>query len=151
MSKKNTMGSDVVEGFECKPKNADPNKPIMFSAAQIFICDGERCKNCNSDDLTKKIRDIIKEMGYQNGDDRIKVTRTGCNGACRFRTFAYVYQNGNARTYNRKTCFSAWKNVHRWTDVQWKELISSIVEGRNSELLSEFVVEDKVYYEGGGH
>jgi cobalt-precorrin 5A hydrolase len=146
MSRKNPMGSDVVEGFACKPETIDPDRPILFAAAHIFICDGERCRSCYPFDVTGKLRELIKKMDHHKGDDRIKVTRTGCNGACRYRAFAYAYQNGNARSYTIATCFSAWKNVHGWTTDQWKELISSLLEGRTPESLREFAVEDKVYY-----
>ncbi len=140
------MGSDVAAGFSCKPETGDPEKPILFAAAQIFICAGERCRSCHPGDLAGSVRELVKAMGCDNGDDRIKVTRTGCNGACRYRAFAYAYQNGNAKSYSRATSFSAWKRVHEWTDEQWKELISSLREGRVSEALREFRVEDKVYY-----
>ncbi|MBN1140424.1 MAG: (2Fe-2S) ferredoxin domain-containing protein [Deltaproteobacteria bacterium] len=146
MSRINPLGSEVAAGFACKPETADPEKPIMFAAAQIFICDGERCRSCHSDDLAGKVRALVKAMGCDKGDDRIKVTRCGCNGACRFRVFACVYQNGNARSYNRATSFSAWKRVHEWSDGQWMELIASLREGRPPESLREFRVEDKVYY-----
>lgn len=139
------MGSDVVEGFACKPETVDPDKPIMFAAAQIFICDGERCGACHSEDVAARVRGIIKEMGLHKGPDRIKVTRTGCNGACRHGAFAFAYQNGNAGGFNRDTCFSAWKNVHLWTDGQWRELVDSLRAGTRPQSLSEFVVEDRIY------
>lgn len=146
MSGKNPMGSDVVKGFVCKPETSDPEKPILFAAAQIFVCDGERCKSCHSSDLAGKLRGLVRAQGCHNGDDRIKVTRTGCSGACRYRAFAFAYQNGNARNYSRATSFSAWKRVHEWNDDQWKELILSLRDGRTPESLREFRVEDKVYY-----
>lgn len=145
MSRKNPMGSNVLEGFACKPETVDPDKPIMFAAAQIFICDGERCSACHCGDVAVRVREIIKEMGLHKGPDRIKVTRTGCSGACRYGAFAFVYQNGNARSYNLASCFSAWKNVHLWTTGQWRELIASLIEGVRPESLSGFAVEDKVY------
>lgn len=139
------MGAEVAAGFACKPETIDPDKPILFAAAQIFICDDARCKSCHPGDLAGKVRELVKEMGCHNGDDRIKVTRTGCHGACRYRVFACVYQNGTARSYSRATSFSAWKRVHEWSDDQWKELFSSLRDGRTPESLRGFRVEDKVY------
>lgn len=147
MSKKNPMGSDVIEGFSCKPKILDKNKPVMFSAAQIFICDGERCKNMTSENLSDKVRNIIKTMGYDRGENRVKVTRTYCNGTCRFKKFVYTYSNGNFPSFNPETSYTAWKQVHKWTDEQWKELIISLVEGKNPVNLSEYKVENKIYDE----
>jgi cobalt-precorrin 5A hydrolase len=139
------MGSDVVEGFACKPEALDRDKPIMFAAAQIFICDGERCGDCHCEDVAAKVRETIREMGLHKGPCRIKVTRTGCNGACRYGAFAFAYQNANANSFHRVSSFSAWKNVHLWTSVQWRALITSLVEGRRPESLREFAVEDKIY------
>jgi cobalt-precorrin 5A hydrolase len=144
MSRKNPMGSRVAEGFACKPETADAEKPILFAAAQIFICDDERCRSCHSDDLAGKLRRLIKVLGCHNGEERIKVTRTGCNGACRYRVFACVYRNGNAPNYNPATSFSAWKRVHEWTDDQWRELLASLREGRTPHSLHDFSVQDKI-------
>lgn len=134
-----------MEGFACKPEIADPDKPIMFAAAQIFICDGERCGGRHCGDMAARVREIIKGMGFHKGPDRVKVTRTGCNGACRYKGFAFAYQNGNANGYSRIMCFSAWKNVHLWSAGQWRELIASLVSGDWPESLREFAVEDKIY------
>lgn len=43
----NTMGSEIAEGYICKPVKLDPTKPIMHFKTQIFICDGERCNKAN--------------------------------------------------------------------------------------------------------
>ena len=145
MSRKNPMGSDVVEGFACKPETVDPDKPIMFAAAQIFVCDGERCAGCNGGDIAARVREIIKDIGCHRGPDRIKVTRTGCNGACRYGVFAFAYRNGNAANYDRASCFTAWKNVDKWTDDQWRELVTSLRDGYRPESLREFAVEDRIY------
>ena len=145
MSKKNPMGSDVVDGFACKPETIDPDKPIMFAAAQIFVCDGERCGPCHSGDVAADLRKIIRDMGHHKGLNRVKVTRTGCNGACRYKGFAFAYQNGNSEGYSRETCFSAWKHVDQWTADQWRALVVSLVQGHKPESLREFAVEDEIY------
>lgn len=145
MSRKNPMGSEVVEGFACKPEAVDPDKPIMFAAAQVFVCDGERCSGCHPDDAAAKVRDIVKDMGLHKGPDRIKVTRTGCNGACRYRAFAFAYRNAKAANFSPETSFTAWRNVHQWTPEQWRELVASLVQGRKPESLRDHAVEDKIY------
>jgi len=148
MCKKNSMGSDVIEGFACKPKELDKNKPIMYSAVQIFICDGNRCQdNTSSKELSDKVREIIKELNYDKGENRVKVTGTHCNGACRFRKFAYTYTNPKANNFNPDLAYTAWKKVHEWNDNQWKELIISLIEGKEPESLKDFRVEDKIYEE----
>src|SRR3989339_1431947 len=140
MSKKNSMGSDVVEGFACKPKVLDEDKPIMFSAIQLFICDGHRCKVVQESDLAEKVRQLIRVLGFESGKDRVKVTRTQCNGACRFKNFAYVYRNAKAKNFTQDNSFSAWKWVDQWSDDQWKEFILSMAEGKEPESLLKFKV-----------
>ena len=139
MHNKNSMGSDVKEGYKCKPLVLDENKPVMFSAMQIFICDGERCNT--KDNVKEKIVIVIKEMGLDKGKNRVKVTRTFCNGACRYRKFAYIYKKTSPLNY------TAWKKVHTWTDEQWAYIISSLLDDKEPIQLNDFRVEDKVYDE----
>ncbi len=35
----NLRGSEVVDGFVCKPKKLDPNKPIMHYKSHILVCE----------------------------------------------------------------------------------------------------------------
>ncbi|OGI03276.1 MAG: hypothetical protein A2Y25_05085 [Candidatus Melainabacteria bacterium GWF2_37_15] len=145
MCKKNTMGSEVVEGFACKPQNLDVNKPLMYSAAQIFICEGHRCGETQDTDLTDKVRVLIKNLGYDKGNNRIKVTRTHCQGACRFRNFMCAYRNGSAVNFSPENSFSAWKKVNQWNEEQWQELIKYLAEGIEPQNIIEFKVEEKIY------
>lgn len=145
MSRTNAMGSTVVPGTACKPEVPDPDRPIMFAAAQIFICDGERCHGCHKEDPAERLRALIKEEGCHQGPERIKVTRTHCQGACRFRGFASVYQNGRARHYNQESSFSAWKGVHTWSDEEWRALLAALRAGRLPESLMSCRVAEQVY------
>lgn len=145
MNRKNSMGSEVVPGFACKPTTTDPEKPIMFSAAQIFICDDDRCRQDASDSLAGRVRALIKESGRHCGENRIKVTRTFCNGCCRYRRFAYVYKNGAHPGWTPESSFTAYREVHRWSDAHWKTLIEAILDNSDPELLQPFKVESRVY------
>lgn len=148
MNNKNTMGSEVKNGYICKPKQLDDNKPIMFSALQIYICAGERCNQVMSgNNLAERLRKIIKDLGYNTGKDRIKVTRTFCNGACRFKVFAHVYRNPILPNATPQNSYYAWKKVHELTDDQWTMLITSLLEGCYPESLEEYLVESKIYFE----
>ena len=128
----NNMGSEVAEGFICKPKKLDPNKPIMHFKTQLFICDGERCsKTQKGNDLAGKLRDIIKELELHKGKNRIKISRTNCFGACRFRQVAVTFENtkvnGNLANNN------IWlKNIHKYDESKWKELFLAL--STNKEL-----------------
>ncbi len=139
------MGSKVVKGFTCKPQVLEQDKPIMFSAIQLFICDGERCNECASGDLAATLRELIKELGLNKGQQRVKVTRTYCNGACRYRQFAYTYKNTDAPNFTPANAFTVWREVHKWSDEQWKELILSLTENTDTPNLEQFRVENKVY------
>lgn len=151
MSRKNSMGSEVAEGYACKPKEPDKDKPVMYSAMHIFICDGKRCSDPESDGLADKVREIIQELGFDKGENRVKVTRTHCNGACRFKKFIYIYRNAKAKNYNEGNCYTAWKQVHLWAKEQWIKLVSSLAIGEIPESLNEFRVMDKVYDDNEKH
>jgi len=72
----NVMGSEVVDGSNCKPVVKDPEKPIMHYASHLLICDGERCNQLSSDGFSTHLRDIIKALGFERGENRIKITVT---------------------------------------------------------------------------
>ncbi len=145
MKQINAMGSDVVDGFQCKPEKLDKDKPIMFSAVHLFICDGERCKGKGSDDLAASLRTLVKKHGFDKGKHRIKITRTFCNGACRFGQFAYTYKNIKAENFSKENAYTAWKKVHTWSEEQWTDLLLSLVNNQPPTLLDEFRVEQQVF------
>lgn len=122
----NMMGSEVVEGFTCKPKVFDANKPIMHFKTQIFLCDDERCgKAHKSDDKAADLREILKEIKLAKGENRIKIVRTGCFGACRFRSIANIYENTMAN--GNITNNALWlKNVHKYDDKKWAKLFEEL-------------------------
>ena len=130
----NTMGSEVAEGFTCRPKKIDPNKPIMHFKTQLFICDDERCgKAHKEEDKGAHLRDIIKNVKLAKGENRVKVVRTGCFGACRFRAVANIFENTavNGNVSNN----GIWlKNTHRYSDEKWARLFELL---SNNESLDE--------------
>jgi len=120
--KYNTMGSEVAKGFTCKPKKLDPNKPIMFFKTQVFICDGQRCSSAQKEeDLAGKLREILKELELHKGANRIKISRTNCFGACRFRQVAVIFENtkANGNLANNNIWL---KNIHKYDKQKYKEL-----------------------------
>jgi len=142
----NEMGQEVVEGYACKPKNFDPNRPIMHFKYQIFICDDERCAKAAKGDKATHLREILKEMGLNQGEDRIKISRTGCFGACRFRQVAECVANTQA---NGKALNNAlWlRHTHQWSDTKWRELFLALKEDRplTSVLEDSAFIPMKVY------
>lgn len=138
----NTMGSEVAEGFTCKPKKLDPDKPIMFFKTQIFICDGERCsKASKSDDLAAKLRDILKELELHIGTKRIKISRTACFGACRFRQVAVIFENTKANGYLQNN--NIWlKNIHKYDNEQWKTLFLDLAANNSLDFYEQIPMDE---------
>ena len=96
----NLMGSEVVDGFACKPKKLDPNKPIMHFKTHVFVCDDERCGGAHkSEHFADDLRSTLKEINLHKGANRIKISRTNCFGACRFRGVANICENTRANGF----------------------------------------------------
>jgi len=133
----NNMGSEVAEGFTCKPKKLDPNKPIMHFKTQIFVCDGERCKKASKhEDLSAYLRDLIKQKGLHVGANRVKVSRTNCFGACRFRQVGTVFENTRANGYEPNN--NIWlKNIHKYDETKWLELLKTLSNNKNLDSFEQ--------------
>jgi len=143
----NEMGSEVVEGYTCKPKDYDPNRPVMHYKTLLMICDDERCGKAAKGDKATHLRDILKEMGLNKGEKRIKITRTGCYGACRFRQVCQVTENTQANG-NPKNNAVWMRHVHRYTDDDWRRIFTLLSEDK---ILADLLDEDafipmKVYH-----
>ncbi|WP_156928227.1 (2Fe-2S) ferredoxin domain-containing protein [Sulfurospirillum arcachonense] len=131
----NNMGSEVEVGFTCKPKVFDPNKPIMHFKTQIFICDGERCKQSSKhEDEATFLRELLKELNLHQGQNRIKISRTNCFGACRFRQVATVFENTKANGFIQNN--NIWlKNTHKFDKNRWIELFTALKNNKNLDEL----------------
>lgn len=133
----NTMGNEVAEGYTCRPKNFDANRPIMHFKTQVFICDDERCGGIQTErDLSKELRDLLKEMGLEKGEKRIKITRTNCFGACRFRQSCEIVENtrANGTLINN----GIWlKGVHRFKLERWREIFEALRDDVDLNTLLE--------------
>ncbi len=134
----NTMGSEVVEGFTCKPKKFDANKPIMHFKTQLFICDDERCSKAHKDEnIAATLREVIKQLNLSKGQERIKIVRTGCFGACRFRSVANIYEN--TRSMGNSKNNGIWlKNIHKYDIEKWKRLFLTLKENISLDEIDEF-------------
>ena len=142
----NEMGSEVVEGYSCKPKDYDPELPIMHYKTLLLLCDDERCSKAGKDDRATHLREILKEMGLNKGENRIKVSRTGCYGACRFRQVCQVTENTQANG-NLKNNALWLRNTHKFKDAEWREIFTLLSEDKIlvDELDSEVFIPMKVY------
>jgi len=136
----NEMGQEVVEGYACKPKDFDATRPIMHFKYQLYICEGERCAKAGKVDKSAQLRAILKRMGLNQGQHRIKISRAGCFGACRFRQVAQCVANtqANGDVANNALWF---RQTHQWSEAQWERLFEAL---RDDTPLSE-VVEEEAY------
>ncbi len=132
----NMMGSEVVSGFSCKPIKLVPEKPIMHFKTHIFICTDERCGGAHkNDNIAADLRDILKEIGLANGETRIKISRTGCFGACRFRSTANIFENTKMNGYEPNN--NVWlRNIHKYSKEKWIELFKALSENKNIDDLN---------------
>lgn len=138
----NIMGSEVVDGFECKPKNLDPNKPIMHYKTLIYVCEDERCAKASGKDKAKELRDILKDINLETGKNRIKISRSMCQGACRFRQVMQINENTKANGYESNN--GIWlKHTHRYTKQQYEELFIALSLNKGLEKFPS--IDMKVY------
>jgi len=131
----NLMGSEVVDGFACKPKKLDPNKPIMHFKTHVFVCDDERCSKAHkSEHLADDLRVVLKEIDLHKGANRIKISRTNCFGACRFRGVANIYENTRVNGFEANNNIFL-KNVHKYDKQKWIELFESLSQNKSIDDL----------------
>lgn len=135
----NLMGSEVVEGYACKPQKLDPNKPIMYYHAIVYVCSDERCAKAGGEEKAAWLRDVVKDMGLHTGKQRIKVSRSLCQGACRFRQVVQI----NAPAPNDKLWL---KHTHTFDRETWVEILRAI---RDNKAITENRIEMRVYKEQG--
>jgi len=142
----NEMGSEVVEGYTCKPKDYDPERAVMHYKTLLLLCDDERCGKAGKIDKATQLREILKDMGLNKGENRIKVSRTGCYGACRFRQVCQVTENTQANG-NLKNNALWLRHTHNFSEKKWRSIFTML--SQDTSLLEELALEDfipmKVY------
>ena len=125
----NVMGSEVEEGFECKPKVLDPNKPIMHYKNIIHVCVDKRCSDAGSSKKADELREIVKDMGLDTGKHRVKISKSFCYGACRYKQVANIFSN-NCENGQRKHNNIWLKETHEYDTDKWIELFTALKENR---------------------
>jgi cobalt-precorrin 5A hydrolase len=160
----NACGNEVVPGYQCKPKHADLNRPMLHYSHHILLCEGGRCAKTGVKNLAHDLRNLLKKMGLASGAQRIKISRTLCAGACRNKATAVVYQrmqpgpllatdhspeSGHvlktarflkADTDNAIAINNAiWlRHLHDLSEAQWCELFQALADGvALTEVLDE--------------
>jgi len=142
----NEMGSEVVEGYTCKPKDYDPNRAIMHYKTLLLLCDDERCGKAGKDNRATHLRELLKDMGLNKGANRIKISRTGCYGACRYRQVCQVTENTQANGNAENNAL--WlKHTHQFKDEDWINIFKLLSDNKTltKELDKENFIPMKVY------
>jgi NADH:ubiquinone oxidoreductase subunit E len=141
------MGSEVVEGYACKPVTLDPVRPIMHYRYHLYLCDDERCTAAaGEEDRAARLRALLKALYLHRGEHRIKISRSRCFGACRHRQVAQL--NANTRAGANPQNNTLWlRRTHRWSEEQWRELFEALREDRAIETLvdPESIIEMEVF------
>ena len=129
----NEMGQEVVKGYACKPVDFDPQRPIMHYDYQLYVCDDARCAAAAGRDQAAFLRALLKTLRLHRGHRRIKISRSRCQGACRYRQVAQL--NANTRTGAHPDNNALWlRHVHRYSEAQWREIFETLARG---EALSD--------------
>ena len=77
---------------------------------------------------------ILKEINLANGETRIKISRTGCFGACRFRSVANIYENTKTNGFEANN--NIWlRNIHKYTKEKWIELFTALAQNKSIDDL----------------
>jgi len=138
----NTMGSEVVDGFECKPKVLDPNKPIMHYKNIIYVCIDKRCSAAGSSKKADELRELLKDMNLDVGEQRIKISKSLCFGACRYKQVANIFSNTQANGIEEHN--NIWlKKTQDYEIEKWKDLFIALKENRSLNGFEQ--IEMKVY------
>ena len=125
----NAHGNEVVEGYRCKPKHVDLDRPMLHHSHHILLCEGARCAKAGSKNLAHDLRGILKEMGLASGNRRIKISRTMCAGACRNRATLVIYERKQADAVLVNN--AQWlRNVEELSESEWRMLFSALAEER---------------------
>jgi len=128
-NKINVMGSEVVDGYECKPKELDPNKPIMHYKTIVHVCVDKRCASEGNVKKADELREIVKNMDLDTGKNRIKISKSFCYGACRYKQVANIFSNTQDNGQRKHN--NIWlKETHLYDTQKWEELFLALKENR---------------------
>jgi len=134
---KNIMGSEVVEGYKCKPIKLDINKPIMEHCAILYICCDKRCSSVSTKNKADELRAIIKQLGLHTGKNRIKISTSFCQGVCRFRQVGVIYDKTGT---NNNTWI---KQIEQISKQEWIKIFLDIANDTYLQNIKK--IDKKVY------
>ena len=139
----NVMGSEVEDGYQCKPKQLDPDKPIMHYKNILHVCVDKRCASVGSNKKADELREIIKDIGLDVGEQRIKISKSFCYGACRYKQVVNIFSNEQNNGQSKHN--NIWlKETHEYDTSKWIELFNTLKENRYLNKFKQ--IKMKVYW-----
>ncbi|WP_028111105.1 cobalamin biosynthesis protein [Ferrimonas futtsuensis] len=100
-------------------------KPVRHYRHHLVVCEGGRCQQSGAEGLAHQLRQILKEMNLSKGQNRIKVTRSHCAGACRQRATAVIYARGADVNH------SQWlQSLEGFSKEQWQRVFQALSKGQ---------------------
>ncbi len=106
------------------------NGKMLHYKTQICLCISPRCNDISDENLAENLREIVKEMGLNEGEKRIKITKTKCVGACSHAQVAQIVENTQKNGYLPNNAI--WlKNVHTFDKERWKKLFTMLSSNQN--------------------
>ncbi|MEI8631053.1 (2Fe-2S) ferredoxin domain-containing protein [Vibrio sp. PP-XX7] len=116
-----------MDGFRCKPKHVDLDRPMLHYRHHLLLCEGQRCAKAGSKNLAHDLRGVLKAMGLASGRQRIKISRTMCVGACRNRATLVIYERGPDGMYSVNN--GQWlRHVEDLSELQWRALFRALAD-----------------------
>ncbi len=129
--KRNLYGNEVVEGYQCKPKHVDLNRPMLFHTHHLLLCEGTRCAKAGAKNLAHDLRTVLKEVGLASGRKRIKISRSMCVGACRNRSALAIYQRLIPNCDKPLTNHGIWlRGIEEFSESTWRELFIALAKNQ---------------------
>jgi len=142
MIKINTMGSEVEDGYECKPKVLDPDKPIMHYKNILYVCVDKRCSAAGSSKKADQLRELLKDMNLDTGEQRLKISKALCFGACRYKQVTNIFSNTQANGLEEHN--NIWlKETNKYDTSRWEELFLALKENKTLNNFEQ--IKMKVY------
>ena len=108
----------------------------------VYICVDKRCSQKGSSKKADQLRELLKDMKLDIGKDRIKVSKSFCYGACRYKQVANIFSNTQLNGEQKHN--NIWlKATQKYDTSKWTDLFLAL---KNNKDLNNFdQINMKVY------
>jgi cobalt-precorrin 5A hydrolase len=108
----------------------------------VYICVDKRCASQGSAKKADELRELLKEMELDIGINRLKISKSFCYGACRYKQVANIFSN--TQDNGKPKHNNIWlKQTHKYDTKKWEELFLAL---KNNRDLNDFEqIKMKIY------